>query len=100
MSPASPTRKGYHCAAIGAKSETVATIFGICRGTVELGLLIQEITAKYKVHPNLVSTGKRLAIAGLSEVFSNGAERALGWFTEGFDTADLKQAKTLLDELK
>jgi predicted ATPase len=22
-----------------------------------------------------------------------------GWFTEGFDTADLKQAKTLLDKL-
>ena len=22
-----------------------------------------------------------------------------GWFTEGFDTADLKEAKTLLDEL-
>jgi predicted ATPase len=22
-----------------------------------------------------------------------------GWFTEGFDTADLKKAKTLLDEL-
>jgi len=23
----------------------------------------------------------------------------LGWFTEGFDTADLKAAKTLLDKL-
>ena len=23
-----------------------------------------------------------------------------GWFTEGFDTADLKDAKALLDELK
>jgi predicted ATPase len=23
-----------------------------------------------------------------------------GWFTEGFDTADLKEAKTLLDELE
>ncbi len=23
-----------------------------------------------------------------------------GWFTEGFDTADLKEAKLLLDELK
>jgi hypothetical protein len=22
-----------------------------------------------------------------------------GWFTEGFDTADLQEAKTLLDEL-
>ena len=25
--------------------------------------------------------------------------RVYGWFTEGFDTADLKQAKALLDEL-
>ena len=25
--------------------------------------------------------------------------RVYGWFTEGFDTADLKEAKTLLDEL-
>ena len=25
--------------------------------------------------------------------------RVYGWFTEGFDTLDLKQAKTLLDEL-
>ena len=23
-----------------------------------------------------------------------------GWFTEGFDTLDLKEAKTLLDELR
>ena len=23
----------------------------------------------------------------------------IGWFTEGFDTADLKEAKTLLDKL-
>ena len=23
-----------------------------------------------------------------------------GWFTEGFDTADLKEAKALLDELR
>jgi adenylate cyclase len=23
-----------------------------------------------------------------------------GWFTEGFDTADLKEAKVLLDELQ
>jgi len=27
------------------------------------------------------------------------AGRHLGWFTEGFDTADLKDAKALLDEL-
>ena len=26
--------------------------------------------------------------------------RVYGWFTEGFDTADLKDAKALLDELQ
>jgi transposase len=36
---------------------------------------IQEIASKYKVHPNQVSTWKRQALDGLSEVFSNGAER-------------------------
>jgi hypothetical protein len=27
------------------------------------------------------------------------ARRNLSWFTEGFDTADLKEAKALLDQL-
>ena len=37
---------------------------------------IQEIAAKYKVHPNQVSTWKRQAVDGLDEVFSNGVDRA------------------------
>lgn len=37
---------------------------------------VQEIAAKHKVHPNQVSTSKRQAIDGLSEVFSNGVGRA------------------------
>ena len=37
---------------------------------------VQEIAAKHKVHPNQVSTWKRQAIDGLSDVFSNGADRA------------------------
>jgi transposase-like protein len=37
---------------------------------------IQEIASRYKVHPNQVSSWKRQALDGLSEVFSNGAERA------------------------
>jgi predicted ATPase len=40
----------------------------------------------------LVSQGRRdEAHAMLAEIYS--------WFTEGFDTADLKEAKALLDEL-
>jgi transposase-like protein len=36
---------------------------------------VQEIAAKHKVHPNQVSTWKRQAIDGLSDVFSNGTDR-------------------------
>jgi transposase-like protein len=36
---------------------------------------IQEIASKHKVHPNQVSVWKQQAIAGLSEVFSNGTDR-------------------------
>ena len=36
---------------------------------------VQEIAAKHKVHPNQVSTWKRQAIDGLSEMFSNGTDR-------------------------
>jgi transposase-like protein len=36
---------------------------------------VQEIASKHKVHPNQVSTWKRQAIDGLSEVFSNGTDR-------------------------
>ena len=36
---------------------------------------VQEIASKHKVHPNQVSTWKRQAIDGLSDVFSNGTDR-------------------------
>ena len=40
-----------------------------------------------------VDQGKRAATYGLfAPIYS--------WFTEGFDTADLKEAKVLLNELK
>ncbi len=37
---------------------------------------IHEIAARYKVHPNQVSTWKRQAMDGLGTVFSNGADKA------------------------
>ena len=37
---------------------------------------VQEIAARYKVHPNQVSTWKRQAMDGLGTVFSNGADKA------------------------
>jgi predicted ATPase len=49
------------------------------RATVSLGRLLRD-------------TGRRdEARAVLAEIYN--------WFTEGFDTADLKEAKALLDEL-
>ena len=38
---------------------------------------VPEIAARHKVHPNQLSAWKRQAIDGLSEVFSNGVDRAL-----------------------
>jgi predicted ATPase len=35
----------------------------------------------------------------LGDEARNLLERVCGWFTEGFDTLDLKEAKALLDEL-
>ena len=37
---------------------------------------IQEIAARYKVHPNQVSTWKRQAMDGLGTVFSSGTDKA------------------------
>jgi transposase-like protein len=37
---------------------------------------IQEIAARYKVHPNQVSTWKRQAMDGLGAIFSNGIDKA------------------------
>ena len=36
---------------------------------------LQEIAARHQVHPNQVSTWKRQAMEGLSEVFSGGGDR-------------------------
>ncbi len=35
---------------------------------------IQEISAKHQVHPNQVSTWKRQAVEGMSDVFSRGGK--------------------------
>ena len=39
---------------------------------------IQEIAVRHKVHPNQASAGKQLAVEGMKEVFSKGAERSRG----------------------
>jgi len=51
-----------------------------------------ELRATTSLARLLDKQGKRDEARGmLSEIY--------GWFTEGFDTADLKDAKALLDEL-
>ena len=51
-----------------------------------------ELRAATSLARLLAKQGRRdEARAMLAEIY--------GWFTEGFDTADLKHAKTLLDEL-
>jgi predicted ATPase len=49
------------------------------RATMSLARLLRDTACRHE------------ARAMLSEIY--------GWFTEGFDTADLKEAKALLDEL-
>jgi predicted ATPase len=53
----------------------------------------QELRATTSLARLLDNQGKRdEARAMLAEIY--------GWFTEGFDTSDLKDARALLDELK
>ena len=55
-----------------------------------------------KHRPRLVSTSsiaRLLAKQGKRDEARKMLSEIYNWFTEGFDTADLKDAKTLLDEL-
>ena len=46
---------------------------------------IQEIAAKYHVHPNQVSTWKRRAVEGMADVFARGGK------SEGPTEAEVKE---------
>lgn len=46
------------------------------------------------------SLGHLLRDTGRSDEAQNLLREVYGWFTEGFDTADLKEAKALLEELE
>ena len=66
------------------------------RGAIDVasrqGARLFELRATVSLASLLRDTGRREeARAMLAEIYN--------WFTEGFDTADLKDAKTLLDEL-
>ena len=53
--------------------------------------LLDQITRLADGHPEADMQILALCCAGTSEVY--------GWFTEGFETGDLKEARTLLQEL-
>ena len=52
-----------------------------------------SISARCLAYQLVIARNGRVAVYGtlLADIY--------GWFTEGFDTADLKDAKSLLDEL-
>jgi predicted ATPase len=58
-----------------------------------MGAKAWELRATMSLARLLASHGRRdEALAALAEIY--------GWFTEGFDTVDLKEAKALLDQLQ
>ena len=77
-------------------------------GAVEINVLglsnVLEAAKKYGVRRVVTASSRDESESFMEEPRQEGkASRLLsdihGWFTEGFDTADLKDAKTLLDEL-
>ncbi|PTW59305.1 transposase [Breoghania corrubedonensis] len=54
---------------------------------------IQEIAAKYQVHPNQVSTWKRQAVEGMVDVFSRGGK------SEGPTEAEVKELHAKIGRL-
>jgi len=66
--------------------------FGVRSRSRTQGAKSWELRATISLAQLLASQGRRGdARAMLAEIYN--------WFTEGFDTADLKDAKTLLEEL-
>jgi predicted ATPase len=73
----------------GAAEVRLRRAIGIAQGQ---GTKWWELRATMSLARLLAKQGRRdEARAMLAEIY--------GWFTEGFDTADLKDAKALLDEL-
>lgn len=77
------------------------------RGQTELGeadfreaiALAQKMGAKAWELRATMSLARMLASNGRREKAQDMLREIYNWFTEGFDTADLKEAKALLDEL-
>jgi predicted ATPase len=70
-------------------------------------VLVRSPEGRVKLNPKAQSALR--AACDLARLWAEGGERGraadllapvYGWFTEGFDTADLQEAKTLLDSLR
>ena len=61
--------------------------------------LAQKMSAKAWELRATMSLARLLANQGRRDEARTMLAEIYGWFTEGFDTADLKDAKALLDEL-
>ena len=58
----------------------------------EQGSILMELRAKTRLAGQFDRNGRR-------EQATTSLREALGWFTEGFDTKDLKEARSLLESL-
>jgi len=60
----------------------------------------QRIIANLHGEPDVTSALAKLAAQRVQQQARELLAPVYGWFTEGFDTRDLKEAKTLLEELR
>ena len=58
----------------------------------------QNITVRFRRSPTASATGAAGGVGADGRARAAATDRS-GWFTEGFDTLDLKEAKVLLEEL-
>ncbi len=95
-----------HCAADLYRLKGELTLLGDPAATVEAESCFREAievarrqSAKWWELRATVSFARMLAKQGHRDEAHAMLAEIYGWFTEGFDTADLKEAKALLDEL-
>jgi predicted ATPase len=97
----------HECAAIGQKAKPHAIGVRLKQEQTELGAadfreaiaLAHSMGSRLYERRATTSLARLLAKQGKREEARAMLAEIYGWFTEGFDTADLKDAKTLLDEL-
>ena len=70
-----------------------------CKKPVKRSALYIRLSAKSRKLRATTSLTRLLAEQGRRDEARAMLAEIYGWFTEGFDTADLKDAKSLLDEL-